>query len=121
VIIAWFVDRKQILKIDRGSTLMTLGVLLTAAGHVSTLNVLCNLGLVVVLSSFVVRTYQQWPWMVTGACWLPAFGWVGSRLFVDHVLLMRIVVASLGLVWMCAYFALKSLPETNPQPSASKS
>jgi hypothetical protein len=119
--IAWFVDRKRLADLERASTLMIFGIVLTAIGHLSTLNVASNLGLVVVLSSGVVRSYKQLPWLVAGVCWIPAFGWLGSKMFVDHVLLMRIAVASFGLVWMCTYYTLKTFPNPETQPKFGNS
>jgi hypothetical protein len=73
-------------------TLMLSALLSTLVGLAGSLNVLQHIGLALALASWVPFSPLHLLWLLAAICWMPAFGWIGSRLFAEHILPARVLL-----------------------------
>ncbi len=83
------------------------GLLLSFTGSIGSLNLLQYAGLALVLAGWIPFSRVQLFWLLASLSWMPALGWIGSRFFLDHVLMVRVLLAGTASVWISFYTATK--------------
>ncbi|WP_165498794.1 hypothetical protein [Chlorobium sp. N1] len=73
--------------------MLPIALLLTLAGQIGSLHILQHAGLAVALASWLPFSPLQLLWTLSALTWMPAYGWIGSRLFYEHILTARMLPA----------------------------
>lgn len=80
-------------------------VIFSLLGNIASLNALRYLGFSSAIAAWVPLSWGTCVWWACSVAWMPAFGWLGSRLFPEYVLIARFLAVGLGVV--CAIVANK--------------
>ena len=69
------------------------GLLCSFTGGIGSLNLLQYAGLALALACWIPFSRMQLLWLLSSLSWMPALGWIGSRFFLDHVLVVRLMLS----------------------------
>ncbi len=72
------------------------GLLFSFIGGIGSLNVLEHVALALVIAGWMPCSWVQIIWLLSSISWMPALGWIGTRLFFDHILLVRVLLSITG-------------------------
>ncbi len=72
------------------------GLLCSFIGVIGSLNVLKHVGLALAVASWMPFSWVQIVWLLSAISWTPALGWIGTRLFLDYILLVRVLLSLTG-------------------------
>jgi len=72
------------------------GLLFSFTGVIGSLNVLEHVALALVIAGWMPFSWIQIAWLLSAISWMPALGWIGTRLFLDHILLVRSLFSIIG-------------------------
>lgn len=76
--------------------LLVLAISCNLLGMAASLNALNYLGLAFSLAAFLPLRPALALWLACSISWMPAFSWVGSHLFPDHLVPIRLAAAVIG-------------------------
>ncbi|KZK73920.1 hypothetical protein EKD00_08630 [Chlorobium phaeovibrioides] len=85
-----------------GTAMLTAALLLALLGQAGSLHILQHAGLALALASWIPFSPHQLLWLLSSISWMPAFGWIGSRLFFGHILPARLLLALTAAGWLAA-------------------
>lgn len=94
-----WLDRKAETK-GANPILLGTGLCLSTLGYLGSLNVLQHCGLACAVVALRPWSWGSAIWLATAVAWMPALGWVGSRLFPGGVTFVRFLIAAFPLVWV---------------------
>ena len=72
------------------------GLLLSFIGVIGSLHVLEHVGLALVMAGWLPFSWVQIVWLLSAISWMPALGWIGTRLFLDYISLVRVLLSITG-------------------------
>lgn len=78
-------------------------VIFSLLGNIASLNALRYLGFSSAIAAWVPFSWGTCVWWACSVAWMPSFGWLGSRLFPEYVLIARFLVV--GIAVACAIVA----------------
>jgi hypothetical protein len=67
-------------------------------GNAASFNALKYLGLASAIAAFAPMSAGTVAWWLCSLSWMPAFGWLGTRYFPEHLLLVRFTLACLSVL-----------------------
>jgi hypothetical protein len=76
------------------------GLLFSFIGTIGSLNLLTYAGLAVVIAGWLPFSWVQFVWILSALSWMPALGWIGSRFFLDHILMVRVFLSITASAWI---------------------
>ncbi len=94
-----WLDRKAETK-GANAILLGTGLCVSALGCLGSLNVLQHCGLACAIVGLRPWSWGSAIWLATAIAWMPALGWVGSRLFPGSVTFVRLFIVALPLAWV---------------------
>lgn len=80
-----------------------MAVIFSLSGNLVSLNALRYLGFSSAIAAWAPFSWGTWVWWACSVSWMPAFGWLGSRLFPEHVLIVRFLFV--GVAAACVIMA----------------
>ena len=76
------------------------GLLFSFVGTIGSLNLLVYAGLAVVLAGWLPFSWLQIVWLFSSLSWMPALGWIGTRFFLNHILMVRVILSITASGWI---------------------
>lgn len=92
--------------------MMPVALLFTIVGLTGSLRVLQHVGLAIALAGWVPFSLIQGAWLVSAIAWMPAFGWIGSRLFSGYIFPARLLLAGTAVSIFIAAIRRKQRKKT---------
>lgn len=96
--IIWFVPLFFVWRKGCHPFFLWVAVGATALGNLASFNALRYAGFSAALAAWAPFTWGTVVWWTASIAWMPAFGWLGSRYFPDHLLAGRLALTAIALV-----------------------
>ena len=92
--------------------LLILGTTLSLVGTLASLNALQHVGAACAIAGILPTSLTVIPWIPMAASWMPALGWIGTKIFPDHILIMRLLMATFGACYLSIILYRKEMSTT---------
>lgn len=93
LILLMFVPSRRKASEKSQSVYTAAGLLFSFIGAIGSLNFFEYVGLALIMANWMPFSWLQILWVLSSLSWMPVLGWIGSRFFLDHILMVRILLS----------------------------